>query len=401
MLLGHFTESTDKKINMDFDGPVLKAVVEFIYMEYASLFHKPCFRDVVPTIAAVINAANFLALPELGDLAENFATDSIQKDHSLACSFMAACEPYGDVTIKMEELAMTAIRFDPQILLDKNSLQLLNSTQLQKILEDEELDINEITRFMTIQLWGTSMPDGEGIEEDLGCEYVSLNDVGLIGQRQKEAIELIKKLIHLERIDPATLTSTVAPSKLVSDELMCEAYKILALSAQKKFGDIWVDNRMKTVWNDTPGSTLFCSRFQETKQEFLRCNRLMMSGTYKWKILIEEQPSLIKLGIAHTSGRFDDIKPKYCAWGSDGKMYWSDDSRNNESNFRSFEAGTQLTFILDCHDNRLTVKDESSYSNASIRYICNFWEIRDGGFVPFAILGRGSKVRFVGYGDGN
>ena len=404
MLLGSFKEATNPIIEMDFDGPILQAIVEFIYIERATLFDKPCFRDLVPTVVAVIGASNFLAIPELGDLAEQFAAASLDNDSGLAGPFLAACEPYGEAAINVEELAMQVIRFDPQVLLDKHSLQLLSSQQLEKVLKDKEFFTDEMTLFMIIQLWSTSFIENLYEVENLASLEDELDPAS---RRQKEAIELIEKHIHLDRIDPETLVATVEPSRLVSNRKISDAFKKQALSAHKQCGNSWLNSRKPSfpIWKCEPNSVLYC-RDNDRELHMLRCKKLMKSGTFTWKIAVEKEQSVFWLGIAYTFGIFSKEPSKRWLYGSNGSLYFQDGGTKQKlgEQLPEFSSGTTLTFVLDLTDDEgfLSVSSDGFESRQLVRNVRSHLNSKDfGGFLPFAYLTTGAKIRLLSFDDNN
>ena len=138
----------------------------------------------------------------------------------------------------------------------------------------------------------------------------------------------------------------------------------------------------------------------------LRCKKLMKSGTFTWKIAVEKEQSVFWLGIAYTFGNFSKGPSKRWLYGSNGSLYFQDGGTKQKlgEQLPEFSSGTTLTFVLDLTDDEgfLSVSPNRFESRQLVRNVRSHLNSKDfGGFLPFAYLTEGAKIRLLSFEDKN
>ena len=162
MLLGNFVEATKPVVDLNYPGDVLRAIVEFIYTEDSSLFHREVDEDegsadesktYVETLVEFVEAAEYLSLPDILDKAANCSKSILEKEANFSCLFLNVCEKHaGSAVASVKNTVFSFVRLHPYVLLeDKKSLSAMSTTQLSEILQDPLLDADESDLFEILQ----------------------------------------------------------------------------------------------------------------------------------------------------------------------------------------------------------------------------------------------------------
>ena len=343
MLLGPFSEATKSIIDIGYTGTVLRTIVEFIYIDHATLFDKPVDDKWIAAIVNVLDAGNYFGLPDLCDRTEQLVASKVTGDPFLAVALLVACQPVVSSTVsRLEALAFREISDDIHVLLERSSLRAISSTQLEKVLDNAKLQVDAYSMFRLIQMWDVCQDESE-LQDDSPC--ISKKTLNHIQSRHRTACQLIRDHVALDLIDPQILSTTVTSSGLVTDEQLSEAYKIQALLLQPHYGISLDQFRLRGIW-ESSNSAIFTCESDTYAMERLKCRETLTRGAYKWSIKILESCSPILLGfaVASTNGQ-----RKRWLYGSNGRTRHS--SRNgmhyHENGHPTFATGSIVTLCLD------------------------------------------------------
>ena len=230
----------DGKLKVDYSSQVMKAIVEYIYTDNATVLegddnNNKDIKSLVPTIVALVDAATYFQLPKLCSKAEDYVTTLLSQNPLIAIPIMVACRAHGTAVSVVEGLCHNKIRSSPRVFLQTNTseeyhLKMLSMKQIESLLQDGLFEGDELTLFFILQAWaekGTNNETfGDGKEEEKKEEISTTS-------RSDNARELAKH-IQFEKVDPVELAELVSPSRLVPMEQLSRAYEAQALMARRK-----------------------------------------------------------------------------------------------------------------------------------------------------------------------
>ena len=387
MLLGPFAEARKSIVDIGYRGKVLQALVEFIYLDHATFFDLQIDNEWVTTIVSLIDAANYLGIPDLCEQIEHLVASKLKGDPFLAVALLASCEYVGSVALRLESLAIQEIQNDIRVLFNRRLLSAISSFQLEKVFEQSKLRVDASAMFLLIQWWA----DCQGYHDCLD-KATEKNC-----QRHQIASRLVRKHVCLDLIDPIKLSTKVAASGLVTDEQLAEAYKTQALLVHPHYGIALEKFRLRGIWQSSKDTTFLCES-DAFAIERLECKRTLTCGAYKWSIKILETCSPTSLGFAMTS---KSGQRKKWLYGSNGQARHSSIKgiHYHEDGHPTFTAGSIVTLCLDLTgDGTLTGSIDSNVPFVLFDDIrCDLLKQElPMDFVPVAYLKRPSKVKFMG-----
>jgi hypothetical protein len=393
MLYGDFVEAKRSIVKVGYPGDVLEAIVAYIYTNDAPILNhqEQSYNDnFCWAIASLIDAATYFELPKLGQKAKAVAYAALMKVPSLSVVWLAASDTFAALTADMEELALTQVRSNPDMLLEGESISLLGVSRMESILKDKKMDADEFTLFRILQAWA---------------------DVDDSRKHAAGPATQLAKFISLELIDPAKLSTTVALSGLTTKDQLCDAFATQALTLSQKHSITYKKRRLQPVWKGSNSSTLRFAPNHFWTSTSLECPALT-SGVHKWSILVEElawgASLFLYLGVASTVYRLksDDFLGNQSggwAYGSTGEAYHSRVDGQGRDESRSFVQGSTVRFILDLTgegtlgasvDGKPVVK---LFSSLWSKFVFNRGK---AGFVPAISMyteGETARVKFLGF----
>jgi len=346
MLLGGFSEAQSAEIPIGYSGAVLKAIVEYILTDTADILKvqppppiiiaveeprgKPAADDpsltdtthtTIQSLVFLAAAALYFNLSSLCQRAHESLSQWLWSVPALSFVALESCKQGGPaVPTDIEELALSRIRCHAMNLLTKESVASLSSCVLQAILQDEKIEIDEYQLFEMVHLWATATAEtdtsggttvsgtldnnnSQPNEGDSKEENADNSDDSTAQDRRSIASNLVQ-YIHLEWIDPRTLSTAVAESGLVAQQQLFEAFQRQALAAQQQHGVTFQRPRYTPpVWHSSLSDTLSAESSQ--REESLLKYPPMSSGIHQWTILIEERCYETFLGIASSTTEID------------------------------------------------------------------------------------------------
>jgi len=91
LLLGDFNEARVPVVRLDFEGSILRAIVEYCYVDRVSLCGETCEPDLVETIVKIAVAADYFEC-RCDTLVTKWACEKINTSPRLAWNFLMAAE---------------------------------------------------------------------------------------------------------------------------------------------------------------------------------------------------------------------------------------------------------------------------------------------------------------------
>jgi hypothetical protein len=259
MLFGEFAEATKSVVELKYSSSVLHAMVEYIYTNEAKVFHTTSggFNAIVPTMVALVDAAQYYELFKLRAKAEEFIATMVHENPHLALSILKACQSHGAAVAAVQELCLAVVKASPRVFLkgDGNTngiksrstiggindsiIGLMSTSQIETLLKDHKFQGDELTLFLMLEAWVNGGVEEEE-EEEGSSEETKQDDTTTATPvsrkgRTARAMQLAKHL-RLELIDPIELSTIVAQSGLVSPDQLCNAYASQALKARHNRG---------------------------------------------------------------------------------------------------------------------------------------------------------------------
>ena len=245
-------DASDKQsvLTVNYSSQVMRAVVEYIYSDDATVFHGSNGGDamiaIVPTLVGLVDAATFYQLPNLRSKAEAYVGTMLSRNPLIAIPIMVACQSHGKAVSGMHNLCHKMIRSSPRIFLqgkstdDKCHLSLLSVTQIEDLLKDGLFEGDELTLFFILKAWTvidnieTGMERKSKLPEDLSTKPMGRSTSSRSRSSKIESARQLSKYIQLEKVDPVELTEFVGNSGLVPMGQLCRAYETQALMARRK-----------------------------------------------------------------------------------------------------------------------------------------------------------------------
>jgi hypothetical protein len=211
------------------------------------------YDAIVPTMVALVDAAQYYELFKLRAKAEEFIATMLQEDPHLALSMLKACQSHGAAVAAVQELCLAVVKASPRVFLkgggggnttnviksrstiggiNDSIIGLMSTTQIETLLKDHKFQGDELTLFLMLEAWvnGGVEEEEEGSSEETKEDDTTTTPASRKG-RTTRAIQLAKHL-RLELIDPIELSTIVAQSGLVSPDQLCNAYASQALKAR-------------------------------------------------------------------------------------------------------------------------------------------------------------------------
>jgi hypothetical protein len=380
MLFGNFSEASSAVVQVGYTGEVLKALVEYIYMDESSLLEKACedkssndMKQVARKIVSVAAAALYFSLPGLSRKAREVATNLIKRHKKLACEFWKECRAIGPAAVEtgIDEIAFEKIRLNPSEAFEDDGLSSLSPLLMEEIVRDEKVNADELTIFNLVKKWSESAPEDTKNAED-----------------HQAAARKITKYIHLELIDPEALNTVVSSSGLVTNAQLFEAFKAQALRAKKQGVHFPKRRRLSSMWKGSQSDIISCE--EEMAIATLEYPA-MVSGSFRWTFRVEKYGRSIGSGVVLAAS---NLTVRYCGWPEHLRRWVCFGSGNGHRDLGEltrgnprYGEGDEVTFVLDIAE------------TASLRYSVNsgpyfpiFTDMHpeQGGFSPVVFVNRGS-----------
>jgi BTB/POZ domain len=209
-------------IPLDYKGSVLKAVVEYVATDYAEMLRTATEVestgqvDLAHNLVSLIGAATSFSLPVLSEKAYSLVGYLLWKQPAICLALLEACNQRGpSIPHQLKYMVMYNIQT-----LDTTWASILSASTLEEILKDRTIVADEYSLFELVQKWA------EAVDQQPGR-------LPLYGDSKLFASSLVKNYIRLDWIDPELLSTSVASSGLVSDELLSEAFSLQAIAQEK------------------------------------------------------------------------------------------------------------------------------------------------------------------------
>jgi len=360
MLFDDDVTTTTNEVTLEYSGKVVRAVVEYIYSDKASLLERMTDGDdsesddsdeeaLSSTILALIDAASHFALEELCCKALDFATKFIKDHPSQSISWLAECQTRSGTKsgYHIKELVMKQIRQNPKLLLGENddtnqAMALLSHHHMELILKDQNLRASEYTMFCVLKKWANvayppednDIDDNDNDNDDNQEDHTNIMkhnheivtddeiddivDASVYGsetntnemrraQRLSDARELSEH-IALHLIDPEDLNHFVATSGIITEKQLLQAYREQCESLSRKIG-VSFKSRYRagmegfSFKNSKHGDLHLSDGKMGWKTDVVVCPPLTQGNIYQWGMYVEEFVSTgdgLHLGVAST-----------------------------------------------------------------------------------------------------
>jgi BTB/POZ domain len=284
MLFGNFQEATKDIVDVDFPGPVVKAVVEYIHTDDAKLLVKldetkskgkkiqdDCQVEF-QMLLALTAAAAYYGLPKLCHVVQKCLSIYLNAFPFLAFALLEACSQEGPaIAAELKKKALLEIQ---KLLADKDLdakiLKSLSLYAIKFILIEGKPFLCDQNRFLLVDLWHQA-----GSTDQDRCSGAKM---------------LVNENVDLEFIDPEDLSTSVTSSGLVTLEQLVDAYKSQALHAKKKFKVSFTKTPISFIcpnptWKAS-NSTTFVNGTGSWKSDTLECPILRVGRRYTWSVTI-------------------------------------------------------------------------------------------------------------------
>lgn len=266
-------------------------------------------KPIMETFNTIMKASTTFGISQLVEIADTFVASAIEKDSTQAVDFFINHDLHPETfsslprPVSSINLALKCIRSDPKILVGSNVVHLLNPARIESILMDQEMQTDEFTLFCILSKWS---------------EYKEERNKETQEQRFKVA-KSMSKLISLECIDPAKLSTIVRSTGLVTDKELCDAFgkQAKAGSVEKKFRKSSTSTKRT---NGTKSSSLIKANWEKSGLDVLagtsngwftdqiidRC--MKKDELHIWKFCVEETgPVLFGVASASYDPIFDPV----------------------------------------------------------------------------------------------
>ena len=266
-------------------------------------------KPIMETFNTIMKASIAFGIPQLVEIADTFVASAIKKDPTQAVAFLINHDLHQETfsslprPVSSINLALECIRSDPKILVGSNVVHLLNPARIESILMDQEMKTDEFTLFCILSKWS---------------EYKEERNEETQEQRFKVA-KSMSKLISLECIDPAKLSTIVRSTGLVTDSELCDAFgkQAKAGSVERKFRKSSTSTKRT---NNTKSSSLIKANWEKSGLDVLagtkngwftdqisdRC--MKKDELHVWKFCVEETgPVLFGVASASYDPIFDPV----------------------------------------------------------------------------------------------
>jgi len=393
MLYGEFKEAARDEVEVGYDGVTLKTVVSYIYTDMVPIIEVESVNvDAIRKVFFAMDAASYFGLLTLRNKTEKEIIEAMNRKPAAWLRCLAICdENEGIAPLRIKEMALEKIRTDPKILVDEH-VNMLSEYRMEETLKDQCIFAAENTLFQALSAWSKIDCDGENTSEAKSRA------------RKRKAAELTRH-ISLKNIDPFQLSSSVAPSGLVTKEQLFEAFKAQALYVKEKGVQLYEQVRGWNVWTTSKTDTC-CFEDSGICTETLRCTPLS-EGVHTWMLLVEEMGNNTEMELGVVSANHVLNRN---IWLNESNFGWAlDESGSAHHNHKykdvdgltSLEKGSTVKFTLDLtKDNGcLSVSIDERPNVQLFEGMLTAFDGVDGtpGFVPAIGADERGKVRFLGF----
>jgi hypothetical protein len=432
MLFGPFAEASKTTVDLGYDGVILQAIVEYIYMDHIPELEakteeeedgddeadddeaekstrRQCDRELVRFLVTLVDAAEYFALPELRRKAEASVEAHMERSHLVAILVLAACAP--DCAQVLRQRALDLVKTNPKLLLkgDTSSVALIHPCHVEEILKDDRLPMDELSCFRIVESWANAEHSNDDNNKNQH-DSSSTDDEERSDWRQhrKRIAAQMTSHIDLARIPASELSTTVTCSRLVSLEQLCNAYMAQALRSEKKYGtSFYTQWRGGIGWKSTRTTILENVSEDDDYADQVYTERLdcpvMTSGVYKWSIkILKGGGSSIVLGVASTRWPIlshESLLRHRGGWGLYERCAYHAMSHDKEAvrrNLQRFSTESVVSFTLDLE--RGGILTASINDNAPFEVFSNMCQDHGEGygFVPAVTITYG-MIEFLGF----
>eukprot|EP00978_Attheya_sp_CCMP212_P020855 scaffold60256_cov55-Attheya_sp.AAC.1 len=389
MLFGSFVEASEKVVNIGYTGGVVSQIVKYCLTD-TLVTEQHDFQS--GTIVSLADAARFFELPVLMKMIADRLQCEMLGDLQLACPILQASMCQSSCLENIANECLKLIRFNPEAtLMQGSALYSIQQPQiLERILYHNDMRANEITLFRILKRWADYEVEISGESES----------------RMEIASKLVPKM-RLDEILPSDLSATVAPSGLVADMDILNAYKSQATKFESKYGTIIAKPSRLKCW---AGSQSDVFNTTSLLRSAIVDNAIMTSGVHEWSIFVSRDKTVehsVFLGVVSSANRIDVLRSIFKYRGSwavkDSGDKWKHGvcksySPNMEYGYHSLV----VSFILDlsCANNSNGILRISVNGAPSVVVFKNMLDKRDEkdnfGFVP-AVFSKHGSFRLLSF----
>lgn len=405
LLFGCFAEAGLSRINVDYTGNVVKAILQYCYTDDPEILrqeqdqqdetaHQDVEEDTIRTVVSLLQAADFYDLSRLVDHSRAWCLEILKADPRVAPVLVDAARAAGTPADQVARKAMQRIRMNPTMfLLNGMGLKSMHPSTLEVILKDGNIKANEFSLYGILKKWVDAGPTVDTCRDDMEAS-----------QNRHEIGQVLIKNLCLKQMRVSELVNTVAFSGLVSGEELRLAIK--KASDRPVYAHYRIPrhtiNFVPPIWSVSR------SDVAEDDYEFT-CQRLMCvslgSGVHRWSIRLEElsyRARNVELGVAsikHLMQRAH-VGSQTGGWGLElGGTTRHNGVFDNYYHWLKFEKGSVVTMTLDFSVGngtlRASVNDGPEYDIfKNISLVCG-----PEGVLPAVSVQGGSQcqVRFLGF----
>jgi hypothetical protein len=312
---------------------------------------------------------------------------------------------------EIKDLALSSIRKRPEAALDPSNactnspvgVNALSQSALSEILRDPRVEGEEVILFQALEAWSKAS-NPEPNEADWGGNNSNES------KKRKDAASELSHFIHLKRIKPSDLSTTVASSGLISSDRLLGAFKEHALCRENNV-PLVTTRKAVLGWLAT-GQAILCQN-KCNLNSILSCEPFH-DGLHVWSIGILDVPDdddgrdRSELGIACNSplqatllSTSNERCPKSFVCDFQGNAYAGEDCIMSIQ-LPEFHAGNVVTFILDLRERgSLAVRLDRGGSQTIIEDIFGHELFRHDNskpsFYPSASIQYETSIKFLGF----
>lgn len=229
LFFGQFCERGMDQVPLGYSSLVLKAVVEYCYTdEIKTAFENLSFEETARSMVGLVAAGNYFELKGLMSRAYRLTCLMMDEYPALSCTVLdeVSVSGGGHHASELSRVALGIIRLCPEsALLPPDTYGLgvrsLGAAAMERVMADNEIQTEELTLFHCLKKWADYVPPSQG-RDDASLE-----------ERRATAREIASH-IDFAKIKASALSTVVAFSGLVPEELLLNAYRKQALQAEWK-----------------------------------------------------------------------------------------------------------------------------------------------------------------------
>lgn len=161
LFAGDFSEANASVVSLGFNGPVLKAVLEFCYTDQVNITFdevgdEVCQESTIRFAVDLASAGDYFQLPKLCNEVFSWAMARMKRNPSLAWSFLVEAESSSQADV-WSARACQIMTWYPTVCLTLNNEMLVSISlwALEQVVSDDCIPVEEAKLFNLIVSWAS------------------------------------------------------------------------------------------------------------------------------------------------------------------------------------------------------------------------------------------------------